>query len=333
MRRAYTGFVSVICFFLCFVICTETHSQSSIGKGDFVALSKVVRTVWDESQKPRTDMYVFEYADHEFRTTVSVHSNNKIERVADAFFNTDRTLSFVRKGEEGNPTETIHFVYDANGNLLEKRVSHDDTPFEKFEYEYDESNLSKRDIKRSEWSDGKWKPTVGSAMSLFVNESGLPTAFENIESAGQRIVVFEYGLNGAVLDSYTDSFKGQDGNKSDTFAYISYGEQKPNQFTIKSSDSPDEEVRITGQWQKVKFASSDKLMSEVVEICSDDGCRKVEERTFEYMLVAKKPLMPPPSMMLPFLELGSSLCYIENPEVLIGKEGIGLPTWLIESSH
>ncbi|MFH1830076.1 MAG: hypothetical protein ABH871_04795 [Pseudomonadota bacterium] len=307
----------------------EVRKISIQGDGDFIALSKIIRTVWYEPDVPKTDTYAIEYAANEFRTTVRISDHSKGERVADAFFNNDRTLSFVRKRAARDRAETIHFVYDANGNLVEKRVSYDDKPVDKFEYEYDQSNLSRREIKKSQWIDESWKPS-DTSMELYVNVSGLPTAFESIENMGRRTVTFEYALNDAALDSYTDTFTGEDGESSDTFAYVTYNEQKPSQFTVRSSDKPGEELRIIGQWQGDKFPDGrDRLVSESMMLCINKRCKKVEERTFEYQRIREEALMPPPSVMLPFLELGSSLFFIEKPELLLGKEGIGLPTWLI----
>lgn len=311
----------------------ELRMETSAGAGPeaggdvSIALERIVRTVMNEGGEEGVEVYDFEYADSELRTSVVHKDSQGRAHRADAFFNIDGTLSFVRMRDAGGNTKTVHFVYDSNGNPVERILSQDDVPLEKIEYSYDSAKQYRRELKLYEWVDGRWRRSNGRTLVLYVNAAGFPTAFEVSSPGGRRNIVFEYAQGADAIDDYVDTAFSVDGGESSVSGFVSYKDGRPDLMTIRSDGNAEEETRIIASWKE--SAGGERQIGETVERCGADGCDEVERRTFTYEARDSKPLMPPASIVAPLLELGSSLLFIEKPAVLLGPEGIGLPSWIL----
>jgi hypothetical protein len=350
MRRVVSITVSLV--FLAFTICSCTQpkggqklddsglftsmndklsmesGESGGGEDGIEALARVFRVVVGDEGREVAEVYDIEYAGSELRTS-AVHRDEKgsVSR-SDAFFNVDGTLSFVRMRDAGGNTKTVHFVYDASGNPLERIVSVDDVPIEKVVYEYDRANEYRRGLKRFEWDGGRWREANGCTLALYVNSNDIPTAFENQSAEGKRAVVFELAQDGVTLDNYSDTLTMSDGSETTVTGFVGFRDGRPESMTVHSDAKPEEDLRIEAQWKEGPRESGERVVSETLRRCAVDDCREVERRKYVYEFIDTEPGMPPPSMVLPFLELGSSLVFIEKPDILLGKEGIGLPSWI-----
>lgn len=293
------------------------------GGGTLRALGRVDRVIFDGDEE-KAESYDIEYADSELRTSI-VHRDaaGKVHR-ADAFFNIDGSLSFVRMRDAGGSTKTVHFVYNSIGDPVERIESINDMPLEKVEYTYDEQQDDRRDLKVSEWKEGRWVAMEGRALTLFVNAEELPVIIENRSPDGSRRVTFEYVEGGGAIDHYVDNAVLADGAESSSSCFVSYRAGRPETMTLRSDEHPGVERRVLAETQDDETWESGELLRD----CSQDGCADVERRAFRYDLRDTEPLMPPISIVMPFLGLGSSLVFMEEPDVLLGREGIGIPTWL-----
>jgi len=292
-----------------------------------IVLDRVVRRMVGDDGGEQTEVYDFEYSQGELRTSV-VHrdAGGRVHR-ADAFFNVDGTLSFVRMRDAGGNTKTVHFVYDSNGNPLERILSQDDVPIHKLEYNYEARKEYLRELKLYEWEDGRWKLANGRTITLYLNDRGFPSAFEVISPEGRRHVVFEYGNGADTIDDYIDTSFSVEGTETKVSGFVTYTDGRPSLMTVRSDAGAEEETRIVAQWKET--ALDMRQAGEVVKRCDPQGCDEVERRSFTYKARDFEPMMPPASIVAPVLELGSSLLFIEKPETLLGKEGIGLPSWIV----
>lgn len=350
MRRVVSITISLV--LLTFAICSCTQPKGDVGPGDsqflagindklsmkgsgssegvdgIEALTRVLRNVISPDGGEVAEVYDIEYAGSELRTSV-VHRDDRggVNR-SDAFFNVDGTLSFVRMRDAGGNTKTVHFVYDSGGNLLERIVSLDDVPIEKVVYGYNRSNEYRRTLKRYDWDGGRWREANGRTLALYVNSSEIPTAFENQSAEGKRAIVFELAQDGVTLDSYTDTLTTSDGAETTVTGFVAFREGRPESMAVRSSAKQEEELAIEAEWKEGPGESGERVVSESLRRCVLNECNDIERRKFIYEFIETEPGMPPPSIILPFLELGSSLVFIEKPDILLGREGIGLPSWI-----
>lgn len=301
---------------------------SAAGSDGIEALARVFRVVAGEEGREVAEVYDIEYAGSELRTSVVNRGERGGVSRSDAFFNVDGTLSFVRMRDAGGNTKTVHFVYDASGNPLERIESLDDVPIEKVVYQYNRSNEYRRGLKRYEWDGGRWREANGRTLALYVNSKDIPTAFENQSAEGKRAVVFNMAPDGVTLDNYSDTLAMSDGAETTVTGFVGFKDGRPESMTVRSDAKPDEELRIEAEWKEGPGESGERVVSETLMRCALDDCNEVERRKYVYEFIETEPGMPPPSIILPFLELGSSLVFIEKPDILLGKEGIGLPSWV-----
>lgn len=299
----------------------DVSASKASGTGSVRVLERIERTVIDGDEE-KTESYDIEYAEDEFRTSVVFRDAvGKVHR-ADAFFNIDGSLSFVRMRDAGGSTKTVHFVYDSVGNPIERIESLNDAPLEKVEYFYDAGSQKRRDLKVSEWKEGRWMQMEGRKIALYLNADELPVAIESRSPEGNRRVTFEYLQDGVAIDHYVDSTVDADGAESSASCFVNYRAGRPEAMTVRSDERPGFEFRIVAEFDDAGEAA------ELIRDCSSEGCAEIERRAFTYGMRESEPLMPPVSIVMPFLGLGSSLLFMEEPEVLLGKEGIGLPSWI-----
>jgi len=349
MRRVIP--VTIFMVFLAVAICSCTQSKGegkpdegelltnmndklSMGAGaagvenGIEALTRVVRSLVGEGGEEVSEVYDIEYSGSELRTSVLHNDERGGLNRSDAFFNVDGTLSFVRMRDAGGNTKTVHFVYDAAGNPLERIVSQDDVPIEKVVFQYNGTDEYKRGLKRYEWDGGRWRESNGRTLALYINSDEIPTAFENQSAEGKRAVVFGLTQDGSTVDSYSDTMITGDGAESKVTGFVAYREGRPETMTVRSDAKPNEELKIEAEWKAGPGESGERVVGETITRCELDDCREIEHRKFIYEFIETEPGIPPPSITLPFLELGSSLVFIEKPDILLGREGIGLPSWV-----
>jgi hypothetical protein len=304
-------------------IASDATSSKDAGEGTIRALERIERIVFD-GEDERAETYDIEYADSELRTSV-IHrdAEDKVHR-ADAFFNIDGSLSFVRMRDAGGNTKTVHFVYDSIGNPIERIESLNDVPVEKVVYVYDDQEGDRRKLNLSMWKEGRWVPMEGRVLTLIVNAEQLPVMIESKSPEGNRRVAFEYINDGAAIDHYVDNAVSAEGVESSSSCFVSYRAGKPEALTLRTDEKPGSELRIVAEPGEGAAGET----GEVLRACTQEGCADVERRAFTYAFRDTEPFMPPVSIVMPFLGLGSSLAFMEQPGILLGREGIGLPMWL-----
>lgn len=301
---------------------TSATPKAALDDGKIPAMTRVMRTVMGEEGE-HSEAYDIEYDGTELRTTVTHRDSQGGADRSDSFFNVDGTLSFVRMRDARGNTRTVHFVYDSNGNPVERIESQDDVPLQKTEFKYDRKNEYRRDLIRYNWDGGKWKAAEGHSLVLFVNAAGIPTAFEDNAPEGKRTVVFEYMQGGDSLDNYVDTQASMDGDENSINGLITYRDGRPGELVVRSDGEDEKEMRVIAEWKIDPASGEERLVAEIVSSCSGGECSDVERRSYSYERLDSQPMVPPPSIVLPFLNLGSSLFYVEDPKILLGKEGAG----------
>jgi len=294
--------------------------------GSIPVLSRAVRTILDDQGQEVSEVYDIEHDGTELRTTVVHRDGEGRKHRSDAFFNVDGTLSFVRQRDARGNTRTVHFVYDSAGNPVERIESQDDVPIRKIQYKYDSSREFRRELVVYHWDGGKWRRTDGHSLLLFVNSAGIPTAFEDVAPEGKRTIVFEYADGGDALDGYVDTRHSVDGEERSVSGFVTFKDGRPEELVVRSDSDPDSELQVFAEWSRDATTDVDKLVGEIVKRCQGSDCLDVERRRFDYERLDSQPMIPPPAIVLPFLEVGSSLFYMEKPDILLGREGIGLPS-------